>query len=160
MMDATLIRQDGVTTAAASDDAAREVVELGRAEAMRLLAGVTYGRVVLSLDALPAIRVVNHLVDGGRIILRTRLTAKTPDALRPHGDSGLVVAYEADDLDSDRRAGWTVVVTGMANPITDPDEAARYERLLRPWVNEADTVVAIEPQIVTGIRVKPVGATL
>ena len=45
---------------------------LDEAAAMRLLASVDYGRVVFTLAALPAIRVVNHLVDGDRIIIRTR----------------------------------------------------------------------------------------
>ena len=34
----------------------RELVELDRAEAMSLLAGATFGRVVFTKDALPAIR--------------------------------------------------------------------------------------------------------
>src|SRR6516165_1597587 len=48
---------------------------LDEAAAMRLLASVDYGRVVFSLRSLPAIRPVNHLVDEGRIIIRTRLTS-------------------------------------------------------------------------------------
>jgi len=130
----------------------REVVELDRAEALRLLASVGHGRVVFTRDALPAIRPVNHLVDNDRVIVRTRLTSKVSTAVRST-DSGVVVAYEADDLDSRRQLGWSVVVTGMATTITDPGHIARYEQLLRPWVNKVmDTVIAIEPEIVTGIR--------
>ena len=40
-------------------------------------------------------------------------------------DAGVVVAYEADDLDPQRRAGWSVVVTGWASMITDPEQIAR-----------------------------------
>lgn len=143
----------------ADTHAASEFVDLDRAEAMRLLAGVSYGRVVLSVGALPAIRAVNHLVDDDdRIILRTRLTSRTSTAVQPRTQSGLVVAYEADEFDPHRRAGWSVVVTGLASAITDPNEVARYERLLHPWVNEAESLVAIEPHMVTGIRITPVGA--
>lgn len=145
-MNAILVRPDGFTA-----------TELTRAEAMRLLASVSYGRVVLSVGALPAIRAVNHLIDEGRIILRTRLTAPASGTRRANAHSGLVVAYEADHLDPDRHTGWSVVVTGMAKTVSDPGAIARYERLLRPWVNEADTVVAIEPQIVTGMRLAPDG---
>jgi hypothetical protein len=133
----------------------REIVELGRAEAMRLLASVGLGRVVFTLDALPAIRPVNHIVDNGRVILRTRLTAQISTAMRSGADRGVVVAYEADDLDPQRQLGWSVVVTGLAKTVTDPDHIARYEQLLHPWVNKVDTVIAIEPQIVTGIRIAP-----
>jgi hypothetical protein len=119
--------------------------------AMRLLAGVDYGRVVFSLKTLPAIRPVNHLVDEGRIIIRTRLTASISAAVRS-GD-GVVVAYEADSLDPQTRTGWSVVVTGRAYTLTDPDQVLRYEQLLHPWVNHADTVVAIEPEIISGLRI-------
>lgn len=44
--------------------------QLDGAEAVRLLASVGYGRVVFTLNALLAIRLVNHLVDEGRIIIR------------------------------------------------------------------------------------------
>jgi hypothetical protein len=47
-----------------------------------------------------------------------------------------------------------VVVIGLATTVTDPDQMARYEQILQPWVNMAmDTVVAIEPQIVTGVHI-------
>lgn len=98
----------------ASPQSAREVVELDRDEAMRLLASVDHGRVVFTRAALPAIRPVNHLVVDGRVIVRTRLTAKVSVAVRSSADAGVVVAYEADDLDPRRRTGWSVVVTGLA----------------------------------------------
>jgi hypothetical protein len=37
--------------------------------------------------------------------------------------------------------------------VTDPDQVLRYEQLLHPWVNHADTVVAIEPGIINGLRI-------
>ncbi|WP_324199068.1 pyridoxamine 5'-phosphate oxidase family protein [Nocardia amamiensis] len=130
----------------------RDVVELDRAEAMWLLESAPLGRVVFTRDALPAIRPVNHLVeDGGVIIVRTQLISRLSSAVR--GNSPVVVAYEADDIDPVRRVGWSVVVTGLAHTITDPDRIARYEQLLHPWVDKVmDTVIAIEPTIVTGIR--------
>ena len=69
-----------------------------------------------------------------------------------HADGVGWLAYEADIIDSQTRTGWSVVVTGRAHTLTDPDEVMRYEQLLEPWVNHADTVVAIEPEIITGLR--------
>ena len=125
---------------------------LQQAEAMRLLASVEFGRVVFAMQALPAIRPVNHLVDDGIIIIRSRMRSALSAAARR--SDHLVVAYEADALDSRTRTGWSVVVTGRARTLTDPGLVARYEQLLHPWVNHADTVVAIEPEIVTGLRLK------
>lgn len=124
---------------------------LDDAEAMRLLATVDYGRVVFTLNALPAIRPVNHLLDEGRIIIRTRLTAAISAAVR--SESGEVVAYEADRIDPQTRTGWSVVVTGRTHTVTDPVEVLRYEQLLHPWVNHADTVLAIEAKIISGFRI-------
>lgn len=129
----------------------RTMVEIDREEALRLLAGVAYGRVVYTRDALPAIRPVNHFVDGGVVIVRTRVTSRLTDTVR--ADPSVVVAYEADDIDAATHAGWSVVVTGLARTVTDPDRIARYTRLLRPWADGVmDTVIAIEPTIVTGVR--------
>lgn len=41
------------------------------------------------------------------------------------------------------------MVTGRATTLTHPDQIARYEQLLQPWVN-----MAIGPVIVTGIRTR------
>jgi pyridoxamine 5'-phosphate oxidase-like protein len=120
-------------------------------EAMRLLASVSYGRIIFTLKTLPAIRPVNHIVDQGRIVTRTRLTWAISTAGRSR--DGVVVAYEADSIDPQARAGWSVVITGRAYTLVDPGQVSRYEQLLQPWLNHADTVIAIEPEIVTGLRI-------
>jgi Pyridoxamine 5'-phosphate oxidase len=122
---------------------------LGGAEAMELLASVDYGRVVFWLESVPAIRPVNHLVDEGRIIIRTWLTSAISGAVQCAGN--VVVAYEADRIDPQTRSGWSVVVTGHASSLTEPGQVLRYQQLLKPWINEPDTVVAIEPEIITGL---------
>jgi hypothetical protein len=76
---------------------------LDRIEAIRLLASISYGRIVFTLNALPAIRPVNHLLDEGRIIIRTRLTASISAAVR--SSEGIVVAYEADSIDPQTQTG-------------------------------------------------------
>lgn len=119
---------------------------------MQLLHSVDYGRVVFTLKALPAIRPVNHLVDEGRIIIRTRLTNAISTVVRS-ANSGVVVAYEADEFDSSTQSGWSVVAAGRAYQVNDPGEVSRYERLLHPWVNNADAVLAIELHMITGLRI-------
>ncbi|MEU1205218.1 pyridoxamine 5'-phosphate oxidase family protein [Nocardia sp. NPDC005825] len=130
----------------------RATVAMGREEALRLLASVPIGRVVFTRDALPAVRPVNHLVDEGEIVVvRTRLTSRLTSTVR--ADANVVVAYEADDIDPVAQLGWSVVVTGIARTVTDPERVARYEALLHPWVDGVmDSIVAIEPTLVTGVR--------
>ena len=131
----------------------RELAELPKDEALRLLASVPFGRVVFTAQALPAVRPVNHLVDGSRIIIRTSLGS----ALRTDVDgTGTVVAYEADEIDPVTRQGWSVVVVGRAVPVTDELHRLRYRELLQPWAaGQRDEVIAISTDMVTGYRLVP-----
>jgi nitroimidazol reductase NimA-like FMN-containing flavoprotein (pyridoxamine 5'-phosphate oxidase superfamily) len=118
-------------------------------QCLALLSSVPFGRVVYTHRALPAIRPVNHIVDGGRIIIRSSLGSGITGAA---GD-GIVVAFEADAIDPDTRTGWSVVVTGLARLVEDPAEVARYEQLLAPWVDgRMDCVVSIPADLVTGYQ--------
>lgn len=127
----------------------RPAVELTAAESWRLLAGVSLGRVVFTQHAMPAIRPVNHLVDDETVIIRSHLGA----AITGRAADGAVVCYEADDIDPVRHTGWSVIVTGMARLIRDPAAVSRYEKLLQPWAEgQMDYVIAITPQVVTGLR--------
>jgi nitroimidazol reductase NimA-like FMN-containing flavoprotein (pyridoxamine 5'-phosphate oxidase superfamily) len=126
--------------------------ELSREEALARLGSVSLGRVVFTDRALPAIRPVNHLVDDGRVVLRSHAGA----AIVAVAERGVVVAYEADAFDPDEHAGWSVVVTGVARLVRDPESVARYQRLLRPWVDHPmDQVIAISSDIVTGFALGP-----
>ncbi|MFC8507333.1 pyridoxamine 5'-phosphate oxidase family protein [Streptomyces sp. NPDC057411] len=132
---------------------ARRTVRLGADEALRLLASVPLGRIVFTRRALPTVRPVNHVVDGGDIIVRTHDAAALARCVRGAGSQGVVVAYETDSIDVDARLGWSVVVTGFCHLVTDPAEASRYRAAIRPWTDRPlDEVVRIRPDLVTGVR--------
>jgi nitroimidazol reductase NimA-like FMN-containing flavoprotein (pyridoxamine 5'-phosphate oxidase superfamily) len=129
----------------------RQAIDLTEGECLTLLRSTSVGRVVFTRHAMPAIRPVNHLVDGRKIVIRTHLGAaivsRTADA------SGVVVSYEADELDPVRHTGWSVIVTGLASLITDPEAIKRYSAQLEPWIaGEMDYVVSIDPRFISGIR--------
>ena len=129
----------------------RQTVELTRLECWQLLGSVSLGRIVFTQHAMPAIRPVNHLVDDQAIIIRSHLGA----AITAHAGSGdgVVVCYEADDLDPVQHTGWSVIATGMARLVRDLAAIARYEQMLEPWVDsQMDYVIAIRPQVITGLR--------
>lgn len=131
--------------------AAASAIPLTEVECLELLSSVEYGRIVFSLGALPAIRPVNHILDRGEIIIRTRLDSTLSSRVRAIKD--VVVAYEVDDIDPHRRLGWSVVATGLARRIEDPARVAEYEARLHPWVAGAmDSVISIRPEILTGFR--------
>ncbi|GJF03488.1 hypothetical protein PSD17_24480 [Pseudonocardia sp. D17] len=124
------------------------LVELARVEALALLGEVSLGRVVFTDRALPAVRLVNHVVDRETVIIRTHLGSALLST------AGEVVAYEADAFDLQTHEGWSVVVTGTARIVRDEKDIARYEQLLRPWVDQhMEYVIGIRAAIVTGYRI-------
>lgn len=126
------------------------VVGLDRCEALELLAATTLGRVIYTADSLPTVRLVNHLVEQDVIIVRTRLTGEFGGGVRAASD--LVVAYQADEVDPARHTGWSVVVTGFARTVTDAARTDRYRELWWPLAPDVDCFIAIEPVLITGIR--------
>ncbi|MGE5290050.1 MAG: pyridoxamine 5'-phosphate oxidase family protein, partial [Micromonosporaceae bacterium] len=123
----------------------RPAIELTAGECWQLLASVPIGRVVFTHRAMPAIRPVNHLVEGRTIIIRTHLGAAiasraasmagtSASAGARSEEPGSVVCYEADQIDPVRHTGWSVIVTGLARLVTDPGAIARYADTLEPWM--------------------------
>ncbi|MGA4863000.1 pyridoxamine 5'-phosphate oxidase family protein [Streptomyces lavendulocolor] len=151
MMDEAVHRTAGGRPAAV---APRRMAQLDRAEALRLLGSVSLGRIVFTHQALPAVRPVNHLMDGEDIIVQLHDGATLASIVAPTQAAGVVVAYEADVIDPETHIGWSVVVTGFAQRVTDAAELARFAARLRPWVDHPGTSAAlrIRPDLVTGLQ--------
>jgi nitroimidazol reductase NimA-like FMN-containing flavoprotein (pyridoxamine 5'-phosphate oxidase superfamily) len=133
-----------------------ELSELGRAESLDLLGQVSVGRMVFTDGDHPTVHPVNFSLDGEDVILRTGGGGKLA-AAAARG----TVAFEADELDPATCAGWSVVVVGHAEVVTDIDELvalAHPDR--RPWApGRTGHVVRIRPEQITGRRLAPVPAT-
>lgn len=133
-----------------------EFTRLGRAESMRLLAGAPVGRLIFTVNALPAVRLMNFALVDGLIVLRT-----TADTVAARKVNDTIVAFEVDDLDAATSTGWSVVVTGRCNLVTDPELVARYQTTpLEPWApGERDQFVTITTEVVDGRRVSRTAAS-
>ncbi|WP_329259412.1 pyridoxamine 5'-phosphate oxidase family protein [Streptomyces pseudovenezuelae] len=122
--------------------------ELDRQECLRLMARAPVGRIVHTRHALPAVLPVNFCLDhGGAVLLRTAAASELVRAV-----DGVVVAFETDEVDTVTRSGWSVIVTGRADVVTDPAEHARLCRVgPRSWApSPAEVFVRIEPELITG----------
>ncbi|MFD6229427.1 pyridoxamine 5'-phosphate oxidase family protein [Streptomyces sp. NPDC060232] len=137
----------------------RRMRQLDRAEALRLLGSVSLGRIVFTHQALPAIRPVNHHMDGEDIIVQLHDGATLASIVTPTQATGVVVAYEADVIDPHTHIGWSVVVTGYAHRVTDESELARFAGRLRPWVRHLamNSALRIRPDLVTGFQLTVCG---
>jgi uncharacterized protein len=96
-----------------------------------------------SPDILP----VNYAVDGRSVVFRTAAGKKLTAV-----DQRERVVFEVDEIDADRSTGWSVVLRGFAEHVTDPAELARLEQLpLRPWDRSRKTdYVRIAVHLVSG----------
>lgn len=139
----------------------RKLGPLPRGEALTLLASVPLGRIVFTVNAMPAVRPASHLVTGGVVIARSHDGSRSVPfgAARPgEGGRETVVAYQADDIDLGTRLGWSVVITGPATQVEDPAEIEEYEAVLPPWTEAGDAggergqIICIQPGIVNGYR--------
>ncbi|HYA69053.1 MAG TPA: pyridoxamine 5'-phosphate oxidase family protein [Acidimicrobiales bacterium] len=65
-----------------------------------------------------------------------------------------IVAFQVDDFDVEARRGWSVLVVGPSNEVTQSDEVMRVTRRLDDgWVpGEPDHVLCITPHRVSGRR--------
>lgn len=135
---------------AAAGAAGRELVSLDRGECLRLLGTVPVGRLIFTINALPAVRVMNFLLTGNEIVLRT--AAGTTAARKA---AGAIVTFEADQVDAATCSGWSVTVTGPAQLVTDPAAVARYRSLpLTAWApGTRDEFLTVRAEIVEGQRI-------
>jgi nitroimidazol reductase NimA-like FMN-containing flavoprotein (pyridoxamine 5'-phosphate oxidase superfamily) len=127
----------------------RRIETLTPEQSTELLHTVGVGRVIFTDKGLPAVLPVTFVVDDGAIVIRTaqgsRLAKAADDA---------VVAFEADELHSRSRTGWSVVVTGHAQLEHDEAEQQRIAAVLEPWVpGIKDAYIRIPMTVVTGRRV-------
>jgi nitroimidazol reductase NimA-like FMN-containing flavoprotein (pyridoxamine 5'-phosphate oxidase superfamily) len=130
-------------------DEHRWLQPLSRTKALSLLGSVQIGRLVFTHKALPAIRPVNHLVEGESVIVRATQGA----AITSASQRGVVVAYEADSIDPQTHLGWSVIVVGTARLLADERSAERYRARLRPWISgTVDDVITISAEVVTGYQ--------
>ncbi|MFJ7593125.1 pyridoxamine 5'-phosphate oxidase family protein [Streptomyces sp. NPDC097617] len=137
-------------------DPVRSTEQLDRSEALRLLGSVSLGRIVFTHQALPAIRPVNHVVEGEDVVVRLDEGASRASLVAMPGTFGIVLAYEADAIDPDTHLGWSVVVIGYGELVVNRNEAERLAALLGPWMNQpmAD-LLRIRSELVTGFRLGP-----
>ena len=132
-----------------SDGSALE--QLSRDECLRLMESVSVGRIIYTRRALPAVELVNFALDHGDIIIRTDSGGKLAA-----GTQHSVVAFEADRLDPDQQAGWSVTAVGQSREVTDPAEIGQLQKMgLSSWVPRArEHFIRISPEILNGRRLR------
>lgn len=124
---------------------------LGYDECLRLAASEPVGRIAFAEGGDIHIFPVNHCVLDGLVAFRTANGTKLGVAME-----GSVAAFEADHYDADQQAGWSVLIKGRAELVTDNTLRIRLRTTaLPPWRTRVDCQewVVIRPDTVTGRRI-------
>jgi nitroimidazol reductase NimA-like FMN-containing flavoprotein (pyridoxamine 5'-phosphate oxidase superfamily) len=126
-----------------------ELEVLTEHQCRELLTQASVARLGLSVDSLPVILPVNFVVDDDSIVFRTGPGLKLSAAA-----AGDVACLEVDDIDALGHGGWSVLVTGRLQEITDPDEFEAAQRLpLAPWWHRVDQrYVRLSMDLLSGRR--------
>ncbi|MEU6849426.1 pyridoxamine 5'-phosphate oxidase family protein [Actinacidiphila alni] len=127
------------------------LMSLTRPECWKLVGHHGVGRVALVPDAVPLIIPVNYTVDAQTVVYRTR-PGGVADPRRAQ-----TVSFEVDRIDDGRREGWSVLITGTAEPVEDAEGTARIAAAAgaEPWAGGArNRWVRVVPVSVTGRRIK------
>jgi nitroimidazol reductase NimA-like FMN-containing flavoprotein (pyridoxamine 5'-phosphate oxidase superfamily) len=125
-----------------------------------LLAKHNLGRLafVAKVGVMPLIIPVNYVVDEDTLVFRSDPGSKLTAAIR-----GAPVAFEVDGgYDENNQTGWSVVVHGHAEEVTDPTELDRLEQLpLTPWSpGPKSHYVRVRPGQINGRRISLVRINL
>jgi nitroimidazol reductase NimA-like FMN-containing flavoprotein (pyridoxamine 5'-phosphate oxidase superfamily) len=133
-------------------DAPGTYEELSATECLDLLGANEFGRIAVVIDGQPIALPVNYSLDGDTVVFRT-----DPGTTLKGAAMGRV-AFEIDGTDESAHTGWSVIVQGVGNDITEAlDRRSQQLRLLeaRPWVpGKQARWIEILPQSVTGRRLR------
>jgi nitroimidazol reductase NimA-like FMN-containing flavoprotein (pyridoxamine 5'-phosphate oxidase superfamily) len=132
-------------------DDKREPVELEPKVAMAYLTRAEFGRVAFIVNDLPVIRPLNHAVVDGDILVYTHHASTFAQAVlaRPR----LPVSYQVDEIQPHSHIGWSVLVKGTATDAAAHPRTTPLGRKVQSWIDRPhDTVIAIHPSEVTGLR--------
>ena len=92
-------------------------------ECLELMAHTGVGRVAFVADGEIEVLPVNYTIEAARVGFRTASGTKLEAAVER-----AVVAFEVDAYDAEQRIGWSVVIEGGAEVVSDPSLIARLER--------------------------------
>ena len=133
-------------------DARTGIEVIDREECVALLHADVIGRLGLLSHGAPMVVPVNYAMDGDAVVFRTATGSKLAAAGRADA------CFEIDGFDRDARSGWSVLVTGRLEEITET-QAGVLERLrtlgVSPWAEgDRNHVMRLAPSRITGRRVE------
>lgn len=138
-----------MNTHAMEEGPARQLHELTEEECLARLATEQVGRLAVVVGHYPQVFCVNYRVADRTVVLRTH-----PGTMLFAAEHAKV-GFEVDHLDLLARRGWSVLVQGVAEDVTDEAGEARGAPEPRPWTGRQPRLVRITPVRITGRELLP-----
>ena len=129
--------------------------DLTEAECLALIAPGGVGRFLfVQAGRGPVAFPVNFKMDGDDVVFRV-----SSDSVSSEGVHQQPVSFDVDHLDEALGEGWSVLLTGAAQVITDERELGRAQALgIQPWADgDRDVFVRLSPTQITGRRIRVTG---
>lgn len=136
--------------------AQRPVLEtLSAADCRGYLGSGGVGRFLFTEARGPVAVPVNFRMLGDDVVFRT-----APGTGQDAAADQQQVSFEVDHLDEALGEGWSVLISGHAHRVTDPDELAEVSALgPEPWAGgHRDTYIRLTPVVVTGRLIRDTSA--
>jgi nitroimidazol reductase NimA-like FMN-containing flavoprotein (pyridoxamine 5'-phosphate oxidase superfamily) len=115
----------------------------------KLLHGRILGRVAIVVDGVPRVFPVNYIVVDEDIVFRTDHGMKL-EAAR----NGELAAFEVDHADPMYHTGWSVLVTGVLEDISEAaDRPDALALPVRSWAGRGEHVIRLRTLGISGRRV-------
>jgi uncharacterized protein len=96
-----------------------------------LLATQQIGRLGVNAEHYPLIVVVNYGLDGDIVVIRTHPGTTLSNANHAN------VTFEVDDIDQRTQSGWSVLIRGLAEEVSETEGAELFARTVssavQPW---------------------------
>ncbi|MFD8463207.1 helix-turn-helix domain-containing protein [Streptomyces antimycoticus] len=127
------------------------LLELDLTECRARLATHGVGRISVSTSRGPVILPVNYSMIDDAVVFRTAPDTATAAA------GGTEVAFEVDHLDEALSQGWSVLVVGRAQQVTEPAAVRELadKAFTTPWPGGSrDLWLRLEPTSITGRRIQ------
>ena len=109
------------------DDLTIKMLDLSHEECLGLLASHRFGRLAVSTgDGAPVVRPVNYAFDASSesVVFRTAVGSGFHALLH-----STEATFEIDNVEDRARSGWSVILSGVAHEVTDPEEITRLDGL-------------------------------
>jgi nitroimidazol reductase NimA-like FMN-containing flavoprotein (pyridoxamine 5'-phosphate oxidase superfamily) len=121
-------------------------------DCIELLQAHDVGRLAWQTADGPQILPISYVYHEGRVVFRTSPYGPMAELIQ-----SAEVALEIDELDLQRRAGWSVVVQGRAEAVDEPTELVRLWAVdgAVPWAaGVRNLFIQITPRQITGRTLK------